>query len=70
MACGSCGGARARTVVGADGQQRMVAPRTTRYVWTWVPSAGGDPVQFKSEGEAREWLKGGNPGTIYAEPVR
>jgi hypothetical protein len=71
MACGSCGGARARaqTVVGPDGQQRIASPRRTKYVAKWIPSAGGDPKVFDSQREAEIWVKDGNPGSIMIEPA-
>lgn len=69
MACGSCGGARARTTVGADGQQRIVRAKRTKYVWTWIPSGGGETKTFDSENKARDWIKSGNPGSLMLNPA-
>lgn len=69
MECGPCGGARARMAVGADGQQKPISPRRTKYVWNWVPSGGGEGKVFDSEREAREWLKSGNPGSLMVGPA-
>jgi hypothetical protein len=71
MACGSCGGgARARRVVGADGQLKPVSAKTTTYVWKWIPFAAGvEGKEFATNREAREWVKEGNPGSVIGQPV-
>ena len=55
--------------VSADGQQRVVNPRRTKYVWRWVPTNGGESKTFTSESEARDWVKEGNPGSLMVEPA-
>lgn len=70
MACGSCGGGRARRTTTAGGQQRPVSAKTVTYVWRWLPFAAGvEPKDFPTRKEANAWVKEGNPGSVVGQPV-